>query len=55
MVRRLSLFVTDRVKTIEEEAVAKRVFMQCVSSVELNEVDRVKKLLSFNVLNKPNT
>jgi hypothetical protein len=29
--------------------------MQCVSSVELNEVDRVKKLLSFNVLNKPNT
>lgn len=55
MVRGLTLFVTDWVETIKEEAVAKRVSMQCVGSIELNEVYWVKKLLSFDVLNESNT
>ena len=53
VIRRLLLFVSQWIKTVEEKAMAQRMSMQWVCAIEMHKVGFLEQQIWFDMLNKP--
>ena len=49
----LGVHISEKIHSLEEKAVAKRLLFQIICFVHIEEIFRIQKLLSLEILGKP--